>query len=108
MRRNRQSFILGRNHVCNVTMHGHEFPSGERLNSCGYQTCIWRVSLGLNAMHMVDDIGPRQVEGPWDTCSGQLSLLLGCCLVVRAFKKLLDAMVQSVLLYGAEACMGLP
>ena len=69
MRRNWQSFILGRNHVCNVTVHSHEFPSGERLNSYGYQTCIWRVSLDLNAMYMVDDIGPRQVEG-------QLSLLL--------------------------------
>ena len=46
-------------------------------------------------------IGPRQIEGPWVPYSRGLKPADGV-LFDRTFKKLVDARVQSVLLYGAE------
>ena len=55
--------------------------------------------LGLNAMHMVDDIGPRQVEEPWTAAAqSAVGVLFG-----HTSKRLLDAMVQPVLHYEAKA-----
>ena len=49
-------------------------------------------------------IGLKQAEGPWLPCSGGLSKLLGL-LFGHTFKKLYNSIEQSVLLYGAEACI---
>ena len=59
-----------------------------------YLGCIIDEFVDLNAW-MVE---LRQAVGPWVPYSGGLSQLFGC-----TFKKLYNSMVQSVLLYGAEA-----
>ena len=80
----------------------HEFSIRGEVIPVGYQylECIVEEFLDLNAM--VDDEAEtgRRALG---SCARGLTLLLGCCMAVSYFKKLLHSMVQSVLLYRAEA-----
>ena len=101
MRRNLPSFISEGNHVCDVTM---SFPLGERLSlwlpsTFKYLGCVIDESMDLNAM--VDDRAEtgRRALGPLlREVQSAVGELFG-----YTFKKLLDSMVQSVQLYGAEA-----
>ena len=99
MRRNLPSFISEGNHLCDVTMI---FPSGGEVipvvTEYKYLGCVVDELMDLNAM--VDDraeAGRRALGSLLRGVQSAVGVLFG-----YTFKKLLDSMVQPVLLYGAE------